>query len=231
MKNYQHIFFDLDHTLWDYDTNAMTALHELYDHYRFEHITHFDKDTFVQHFFQVNNELWSLFNKHQIQREQIRERRFATIFERLNAKLDIIPQQLDCEYVELCPTKEAVFEGAHDVLDYLKERYQLHIITNGFDDVQTIKMKSAKLDHYFDVIVTSENSNSRKPSAPIFEQALQRAGAKLNESIMIGDNLESDIQGARNFGMDHIWFNPTKLTSDFPPTYEIQMLSQLRNLL
>ncbi|MGW8121505.1 YjjG family noncanonical pyrimidine nucleotidase [Roseivirga echinicomitans] len=231
MKNYKHIFFDLDHTLWDYDTNAQLALHELYDHYKFEQHVPFNKDTFVQSFFEVNNELWSLFNRHQIQREHIRERRFATIFERLKTKIHIIPQQLDFEYVELCPTKSAVFEGAHDILDYLKERYQLHIITNGFDDVQTIKMKSAKLDHYFDVIVTSENSMSRKPSAPIFEQALQRTGAILNESIMIGDNLESDIQGARDFGMDHVWFNPTKQTSDFPPTYEIQMLSQLRNLL
>ena len=231
MKNYQHVFFDLDHTLWDYDTNAVAALHELYDHYRFAHISHFDKDSFVHHFFEVNNELWSLYNRHQLQREEIRERRFATVFERLKVKIDIPPQQFDFEYVELCPTKEAVFEGAHDILDYLKGRYKLHIITNGFDDVQTIKMKSAKLDHYFDVIVTSENSKSRKPAAAIFHNALERSGARLEESLMIGDNLESDIQGARDFGMDHVWFNPAKMKSDFPPTYEIQTLNQLRNLL
>lgn len=230
MKPYRHIFFDLDHTLWDYDTNAAMALYELFDQHQF-HNSGMQKENFVNHFFEVNDELWSLYNRSQIQREDIRERRFATVFERLKVKPAIVPQHFDAEYVGLCPTKKAVFEGAHEVLDYLKSKYCLHIITNGFDDVQERKLNSAGLRNYFDVIVTSENSGSRKPSVEIFEMALGRSGASLAESIMIGDNLESDILGARNFGMDHVWFNPGKLKATIPPTYEISALAELRNLL
>uniref|UniRef100_UPI00404849BD YjjG family noncanonical pyrimidine nucleotidase n=1 Tax=Roseivirga sp. TaxID=1964215 RepID=UPI00404849BD len=231
MKKYKHIFFDLDHTLWDYDANAALALHELYDQYEISKIADCTKEQFVAQFFEVNESIWDLYNKHQIERAHIRERRFATIFDRLNIRLHIPPQQFDIEYVDLCPTKENVFEGTHDILNYLKEDYRLHIITNGFDDVQFTKMKCAKIDHYFDVVVTSENSKSRKPAPEIFELALSKSGAALYESIMIGDNLDSDILGARNFGMDHVWFNPEKKLSQIPPTYEIEALYQLRNLL
>lgn len=231
LKKYNHIFFDLDHTLWDYDANAALALHELYDHYEFSRISDCSKEQFVNLFFEVNQSIWDLYNRHAIERSYIRETRFATIFDKLNIKLAIAPQQFDIEYVELCPRKENVFDGAHEILEYLKADYQLHVITNGFDDVQYTKMKSAKIDHYFDVVVTSENSNSRKPAPEIFQLALAKSGAHLSESIMIGDNLDSDILGARNFGMDHIWFNPERKISPIPPTFEIQALHQLRNLL
>jgi putative hydrolase of the HAD superfamily len=231
LKKYNHIFFDLDHTLWDYDVNAGLALHELFDHYDFPKVTDCTKEQFVSLFFEVNHAIWDLYNEHKIDRAYIRETRFATIFEQLNIKLNITPQQFDIEYVLLCPQKENVFEGAHDILDYLRENYQLHIITNGFDDVQYTKMKSAKIDHYFDVVITSENSNSRKPAPEIFQLALSQSGAALGESIMIGDNLISDIMGARDFGMDHVWFNPEKKQTLIPPTYEIQALHQLRSLL
>jgi putative hydrolase of the HAD superfamily len=145
LKKYKHIFFDLDHTLWDYDANAALALNELFDQYEFSRISDCTKEQFVALFFEVNHAIWDLYNKHQIERAYIRETRFATIFDKLNISLSIPPQQFDVEYVDLCPKKENVFANAHDVLDYLKQDYKLHIITNGFDDVQYTKMKALEL--------------------------------------------------------------------------------------
>lgn len=231
MSKYKHIFFDLDHTLWDYDTNASEALFELFDKHQLDKLGQFGKSDLARTFFEVNYDLWDLYNVGKIQRPDIRERRFPTIFERLGANRGHVPPSFEIEYVSLAPTKSATFDGAHEVLKYLSEKYELHVITNGFDDIQTTKMESSKMDHFFDVVITSETTAYRKPDKEIFELAMDRAGAHLDESIMIGDNLESDIRGARNVGMDHVWFNPMKGNSQDPIQYEIQNLIQLKSIL
>ncbi len=231
MSKYKHVFFDLDHTLWDYDANATDSLYELYERYDFYSLGVFGKSDLARTFFEVNYELWDLYNEHKIHRADIRKRRFPAIFERLGAMVEDMPKNLETEYVALCPTKDKTFKHAHAVLDYLSGKYNLHVITNGFDDIQETKLKSSGIRAYFDVIVTSETANNRKPSKEIFELALNLSNAQVQESIMIGDNLGSDIQGAINVGMDHIWFNPHGTKTDKPIQHEIENLLQLKTIL
>ncbi|MBO3698990.1 YjjG family noncanonical pyrimidine nucleotidase [Roseivirga sp. E12] len=231
MRNYKHIFFDLDHTLWDYDANAREALYELYERYGFGQLGLFEKELLADTFFEVNEGLWDLYNRSEIQRRDIRERRFPAIFQKLDASLEHMPYRIEEEYIALAPTKNRTFEAAHEVLDYLNEKYMLHIITNGFDDIQATKLQSSQLDQYFDVVITSESSKMRKPDPRIFELALDKTDAALEESIMIGDNLNADIAGAVNVGMDHVWFNPNKISTDRSVQHEIQNLIELKSIL
>lgn len=231
MSRYKHIFFDLDHTLWDYDANAAESLQELFDHYQLDALGLFSPDQLVSTFLQVNDELWNLYNQSKIQRADIRARRFPSIFERLGAQAAHVPSDIEPRYIALTPTKEKTFENAHHILDYLANHYELHVITNGFNDIQSTKLKSSGLENYFDVIVTSETTGFRKPDKEIFELAMNTAKAHVSESIMIGDNLDSDIAGAQGVGMDHVWFNPTQKISHFTVQHEIQNLIELKSIL
>lgn len=231
MKTYEHIFFDLDHTLWDYEGNAGEALHELYDHYQLGEKGMFSKAELVTTFFEVNDMLWDDYNHHRIQRKDLRERRFPTIFKRLGLPLDLRPKNIETEYIALSPTKDKVFDHAHELLDYLRPKYELHIITNGFDDIQSTKMSSSGIDHYFKVIITSETAGFRKPDPRIFQLALDRSGAEAGNSLMVGDNLRADIGGARDFGMDQVFFNPGKKSHTEQVTHEISGLKELISLL
>lgn len=231
MRQYKHIFFDLDHTLWDYDTNAAEALHELYEYYSLHQLELFDKHQLVDAFLAENDELWGLYNQSKIQRGDIRVRRFPNIFKRLGAEAEDVPQDLEPRYIALAPTKKKTFDHAHEILDYLTQKYELHVITNGFNDIQTTKLRSSSLDGYFDVIVTSETTGYRKPDKEIFELAMRKAQANVSESLMIGDSLDSDISGARGVGMDHVWFNPAGTIPHLPVQYEIENLIELKSIL
>ncbi len=142
-----------------------------------------------------------------------------------------IPEGIGAIYLEICPTQPHVIPHAHEILSYLKDKYTLHIITNGFDDVQHQKLYSAGIHHYFDQIITSDKSGSRKPQRSIFEYALAAAGASEECSIMIGDNLGTDIIGAREASIDQVYFNASRSKHSEPVTYEIQHLAELRNIL
>lgn len=231
MKKYQHIFFDLDHTLWDYDANASLALQELYEHYDLAKKGMFSHRELAQTFFEVNDMLWDDYNHHRIQRKDLRERRFPAIFKLLGLPVELWPADMESEYIALAPTKEKVFAGAHEVLDYLSEKYRLHVITNGFNDIQRTKMVCSGIGQFFEVVITSETAGFRKPDPRIFQLAIDRAGAYTAESLMIGDNLAADIGGARNFGMDQVFFNPKRLTHAEEVTFEIEALQALKNLL
>lgn len=228
---YKHLFFDLDHTLWDYDTNARTSLYELYERYGFEDRVPFTKEAMVDHFFLVNNGLWHEYNHGRLTREDLRVMRFTKVFNSLGAHESLVPSGLEEDYLELCPTKKEVFDHTHEVLDYLKPKYKLHIITNGFNGTQARKMESSGLAHYFEVVITSETAGYRKPDPRIFALALERSSAVVEESLMIGDNLASDIGGARDFGMDQVFFNPHGLDNKDSVTHEINSLKELKQLL
>jgi len=228
---YKHIFFDLDHTLWDYDANAAASLTELAVHFQLDRLPSFSVEQFINTFFEVNFELWDLYNEHVIQRKDIRERRFPMIFRRMGYQFSDVPKTLEEDYVSLCPTKPNTFPNALEVLDYLKDKYKMHIITNGFNGIQETKLKSAGIRSHFDVIVTSESANQRKPSPDIFHLALEWAEARVEESMMIGDNLNSDIKGAQSVGMDHVWFNPTRYATSVTVQHEIVNLIELKDIL
>lgn len=231
MAYYKHIFFDLDHTLWDYDTNASEALFELYDHYKFYELNSFTKEELVATFFEVNDQLWDLYNQHRIGRGDIRKRRFPQIFQKLRVDEVHLPENLESEYINLAPTKPAVFPDAFEVLEYLAGKYSLHLITNGFNDIQQVKLKHSQLEKFFEHVITSESSKARKPNRRIFEVAFELTGANIFDSIMIGDNLDSDIAGAKGIEMDHVWFNPKRMATKVTVQHEISNLKQLKSIL
>jgi putative hydrolase of the HAD superfamily len=231
LKAYKHIFFDLDHTLWDYEKNSAETLNELIIKHNLLQEGIPSLADFLETFDSVNQKLWSDYNKSKINRDTIRTKRFKEILGKYAIENDSLSNILSEEYLMLCPTKPHVFPYTFEVLDYLKEKYELHILTNGFNDVQLIKLDKSKLASYFKSVVTSDSAGYKKPMASIFKYAIDKANAYMHESIMIGDNLQTDILGARNFGMDQIFFNPGKRTYKAAVTHEISCLSHLKELL
>lgn len=229
---YKHLFFDLDHTLWDFDTNSAETLKELFVEFQlFKYCSHIDENEFSRYFQEHNYRLWDQYNKGLISREDIRKDRFRNIFLALQIEALHLADQIGKEYLRICPSKSTLFPHALEVLSYLKEKYRLHVITNGFDDVQFIKLKSSGLEGFFDEVITSERAGYKKPELQIFEYALNAARAECRESIMIGDNLDTDISGARNASMDQVFFNPFKQPHEEAVTYEISCLSNLKEIL
>ena len=228
---YQHIFFDLDHTLWDFEKNSSETLTELYFEYDIGYHGNIDEQTYIQAFREVNRELWTKYDKSQIDKEYIRTKRFELIFGRLGIDPKKIASNIGDVYLFRCPKKPHLLPHSKEILDYLSKNYQLHILTNGFNDVQAIKLKHSGISHYFQTIVTSESTGHRKPSQEIFEYALEQAQAPLQHSLMIGDNLDTDIEGALRIGMDAVFYNPDQVFHKKTPRYEIKCLRELGGIL
>lgn len=230
-KKYKCVFFDLDHTLWDYETNSEEALRELYNKYGLcdKGCTPFDH--FYQGFVRINNEIWDAHDRGWVSKDVIRNERFHRVF--LHAGIDDYRLSLDfsAEYIAESPKKKNLVAHAKDTLDYLHPRYPLYIITNGFEEIQATKMASSGITDYFKGVVTSARAGSKKPEKEIFEFALKENGFVCSDSIMIGDNLLTDIAGARNASVDAVFYNPYRLPHDQAVTYEISSLKELTQIL
>jgi len=231
MKKYKHIFFDLDHTLWDFEKNSDETLQELFYELKIGELGSFTLDDFMGHFRRIHHHLWDLFNQQLIDRHTIRTQRFKQIREALSVAEHPVFEQFSDAYIQRCPQKPHLIPHTVEVLDYLKNDYHLHIISNGFDEIQAVKMKSSGILHYFKTIVTSETTGARKPSKEIFEYALKASNASTADSLMIGDNLLTDIGGATNANLDSVFYNPEKLTHTERVTFEISSLCQIKELL
>lgn len=231
MKAYRHIFFDLDHTLWDFEKNSEETIITLYAQFGLHSFGKFDCTSFFKKYSYVNHRMWRLYNQGKINQQQLREARFETTLMKLGLTKEQIPAGLSEAYTTLCPTKAAVFPFTYETLQYLHGKYVLHILTNGFKDVQHVKLSSANLQGFFKEIITSECSGYKKPDRQIFEYALTRTNVKAEDCLMIGDNLEADILGAKNAGIDQVYFNPAKKRHFQKVTYEICCLSELMKLL
>jgi len=231
LKQYQHIFFDLDHTLWDFETNCRKTLLQLYDDYALADFKLFSQDDFYKKYRYINHRYWTLFAMGKVTQDELRKGRFEQTFVKLGVKRNQIPADIGEAFLELCPQQSAVFPFTHEVLQYLKQKYKLHIITNGFSDVQHIKMASAGIDVYFEEVITSSCINIQKPDKRIFLHALERANTTKEQSLMVGDNLEADVLGAKAAGLDQVFFNPEKRKHQHKPTYEISCLSNLMQIL
>ncbi|MEN8250807.1 MAG: YjjG family noncanonical pyrimidine nucleotidase [Bacteroidota bacterium] len=226
----QHLFFDLDHTLWDYESCSAETLTELWTDYQLES-KGVVLNNFLKKFEKVNANLWDQFHAGEIDKDVIRNDRFPTIFDELEIQDNGMANEMQHDYITVCPTKPHLIDGAKELLDYLEGRYKLHIITNGFDEIQGVKLNSGGLSHYFDVIVTSSMANSQKPNKQIFDYAVNKAGATIKESLMIGDNPESDIEGAYLAGIDQVFYNPNNFKCPITPTLEIRSLLELKKYL
>lgn len=231
MKNKKHIFFDLDHTIWDFDKNAEETLLELYNNYQLKNLGLNSVDVFIETYTQNNHALWLAYHLGKISKDVLRETRFKKTFIDLGVSPELIPENFEDDYVNICPTKTNLFEGAHQTLTYLNKKYHLHLISNGFKESTEFKVKNTALTPYFKNVIISEVVGINKPDKAIFEYALNRACGKISESVMIGDSLEADIRGAINFGMDAIYFNPKKLEKPSDVTFEIYSLTELQQRL
>ncbi|WP_158798575.1 YjjG family noncanonical pyrimidine nucleotidase [Pedobacter sp. L105] len=223
----KHIFFDLDHTIWDFDKNAQETLTELYHEYQLNNLGLHSCDEFIDTYTANNQLLWADYHMGKITKDVLRAERFHKTFIQLGIAPENVPHQFEDDYVNRSPEKTNLFEGSEKVLAYLQKKYTLHIISNGFKETTLIKMDRCNLNPYFSQVIISEDAGVNKPDPAIFDYALQKAGAKLEESIMIGDSLEADVRGAQDYGMKAIYFNPMNLEKPADVTWQISHLEEL----
>ncbi len=231
MKKYKHIFFDLDNTLWDFDKNSAETLHELFHKHNLTDLGVPSFEVFFDKYRSRNEMMWEQYRLGKIDKVTLRDQRFSLTFWDLGLDADLAPPALSEDYVLIGPTKNHLFPHAHQVLASLKEKYTLHIITNGFEEAQSIKLRSADLNKYFKNIIISEHTGFKKPDVRIFQYASESANANSSECLMIGDGLVVDILGAQEAGWDAIYFNPGKIPHEEKPTYEISSLDELNDIL
>lgn len=229
-RKYNHLFFDLDHTLWDFESNSEAALRELFESHNLaaKGVDSFDKFLSVYH--HHNNHYWKAYRNGNTQVAELRIERFVKALSSFRVHNRQLAQQLSDEYLALCPTKQKLLPGARDMLDFLAGHYQMHIITNGFHEVQMTKLHSAGMMHYFDMVLTGDKARALKPNPGIFHQSLEITGAAIRESIYIGDSLEVDIMGAQNAGWDHVFCNHDNIDHDMEVTYEVKSLLDLKKI-
>lgn len=232
MPIYKHLFFDLDHTIWDFELNAKETLQDIYEQEALAARGIPDFDSFFNRYSYHNERLWDRYTKGFIKQDELRWKRMWLALLDYKIADEPLARELSGHFLQILPTKKNLFDYTHEILQYLKAKeYTLHLITNGFENVQYSKINNAQLQQYFNEVITSEASNSIKPNKEIFEYALQKAGAALNESIMIGDNLEADIQGANNIGMDSVFVNHLKVEPTVKSTHVIHHLKELEDIL
>lgn len=207
MRGIEHIFFDLDHTLWDYNKSSHETLAELFGHLHLAH-SEIELKDFILTFHKVNDHLWHLYNHGEIDRNYIKTNRFNDILVELDADPNK-SEEASRYYLEHCSRKPYLLADAITALRFLSEKYHLHIITNGFTDSQNNKITSSGIGEFFKVVVTSESMGSKKPSPEIFYYSVEKAGADISSSVMIGDNPKTDIKGAYNIGMRSILYDPS----------------------
>ena len=228
---YKHIFFDLDHTLWDFDANARATLEEMHINLNLVDKGIDDFDRFHKNYLMHNEKLWAKYRTGQIKQDELRlKRMWLTLLDFKIADEELALEMSDL-FLQLLPTRTILFPDTIEVLQYLTDKgYNLHLITNGFEKTQHSKLNSCGLNVYFKVVITSEGSNSLKPEKEIYEYALAKTGATISESIMIGDSIEVDIAGARSIGMDQVHTNFINAEQSFTPTYTVTALSQLKDI-
>jgi YjjG family noncanonical pyrimidine nucleotidase len=228
---YKCVFFDLDHTLWDYETNSKETLLELYASYDLRLRGVYDFESFHERFKIVNTALWELYDRGEINSEIIRRERFKQILEHFSAYEEKLSADISNDYLHTCPKKCNLMPGAIETLNYLSDKYTLAVITNGFEEIQNTKLCSGKLQHYFKHIITSQKAGHKKPAKEIFEYAMKANSVVARQSIMIGDNLITDIGGAKNASIDTVFYNPDQISHTTEVKHEIRSLAELQNIL
>lgn len=230
MKNYKHLFFDLDRTLWDFETNTAQVFAEIFTKHNlqnnFKNLQHFET-IYNKH----NDVLWALYRESKIKKDVLRGLRFFNTLEEVGAANKETAEAIGHDYVRMGPEMTGLFPGTIEILEYLSKKYKLYIITNGFKEVQHAKVERCGLSRFFVRVFTSEDIGIQKPRPEIFRFALSSVNAKKDESLMIGDDLEVDVMGAKRFGINQVWFNPHKIEISNSATYEINNLLDLKKIL
>lgn len=228
---YKHLFFDLDHTLWDFEANARLTLEALYEDLDLKARGVDDFELFYKNYLVHNEKLWERYRNGFIKQEELRVKRMWLALLDFKIADEELSQKMNVQFLELLPTRTILFPYAKEILQYLAgKNYELHLITNGFEKVQHSKLKYSGLDVFFKEVITSESSNSIKPNKEIFEYAFQKTNANPVSSIMIGDTLDVDILGAMNAGIDQVFVNHTGIATDMNPTYTVNSLKELEEI-
>ena len=225
-KNIQHIFFDLDHTLWDFDKNSGLTFEKIFE----IHEVDVSLEKFLNVYEPINFKYWKLYREEKVTKQELRYGRLKDTFNEIDISLsDQLIDNLSEDYIVYLSSFNYVFDSTYDVLDYLNAKYELHIITNGFEEAQEKKMKASNLRKYFNTVTNSEMVGVKKPNPKIFNFAMNLANAKPEHSVMIGDSLEADIKGAIDVGMQALYFDYKNL--DYNDSYQrITHLSALKDL-
>lgn len=229
-KEYTTLFFDLDDTLWDTAANSKESMSEIYAQYGFDKY-YSSFEGFYTIYLENNNKLWDCYNKGLLKKEELMEQRFKKLFEKYTEMSETESKDLNDAFMYNTSKKTKTVDGAIDLLQKLQRKYQLHIISNGFTEVQYTKLEGAGLASFFDKVILSDAVGVNKPDSRIFKYALSEASAQKSESLMIGDTYDTDIVGAMNYGIDQVWFNLKKLQVEKNPTYEIDSLLKLNYIL
>lgn len=204
----KHLFFDLDHTLWDFEKNSEAALRILFTDHQLDRIFP-SFESFHHHYKEINADMWYQYSKGKVSKEELRIRRFLDTLQRYEVRDKVLAGKLGNAYVRISPYQKNLFPGTHETLSQLKQDgHLLHIITNGFMEIQDVKLRNTEIRDYFDIVLCSEEVGVQKPHADVFQSALARAGALASESVMIGDNLHTDVLGAERVGIRGILFDP-----------------------
>lgn len=229
---YRYIIFDLDHTLWDFEKNSDETLTYLFEQYSMSQLFKVTLQDFLNVYREINHQLWHLYNQHKVTKEQLRVDRFRMLFQRFHYENDELAADLDRDYIAICPEKPHLMAGAIDILEYLMDSYEIHLLTNGFIETQSRKIKASKIDAFINSMTTSECSGFKKPDRKMFKYKLNKIGAPHQECLMVGDNPKADILGAKQVGIDQVYFNPSgDYLPKLKPTFEIRELQELRGFL
>jgi len=228
---YRSIFFDLDRTLWDFDRSALMAFQDIFKKYSLGDKGIDSLENLYKVYSWHNERLWKMYRGGEITKEKLRGLRFHLTLNDFGINDHDLAESIGEEYLSIIALKISLFPNAIEILDYLKPKYHLYLITNGFVEVQTTKLEVSGLDKYFEEVVTSEEAGYKKPDRRIFDYALEKSGAKIELSLMIGDDPEVDILGAKNIGMDQVLFDPSRNYAQNGSTFYINDLIELKRFL
>lgn len=230
MKKYKHLFFDLDRTLWDFDKNSAETLTEAIHHFKLDTVIA-NIPAFIQEFNIHNNFVWDMYRQKKMNKETVRFERFRLALEPYGISDAGLINNLRAYYISNAPLKKNLLDDCIDVLEYLSMKYNLYIVSNGFYENQLLKMQSGKIDKYFKKVFTSDKSGHSKPDKKIFELAVKTVNAKKAESLFIGDDPVNDIEGPKKFGIDQVWLKTNSESCPVKPTFIIENLAELKNIL
>ena len=231
MKAYQHIFFDLDRTLWDFDAAAEVAFERIYEQYHLHELGIPNAHNFHEVYHPLNERLWEQYRANEITKDELNRTRFVLPLEHFGIHDVALADHLSEDYMYWSPRIVRLVPGTMELLQYLKPKYHLHLITNGFQEVQHIKLSGSGMEPYFETLTVSEEVGVKKPNPEIFRYALAKAQATAEESLMIGDEMDVDIDGARAAGIDQLFFNPSGKPVEGSRTYEVRNLSEIMEIL
>tara|TARA_B110000879_G_scaffold67293_1_gene94246 strand:+ start:2524 stop:3219 length:696 start_codon:yes stop_codon:yes gene_type:complete len=226
----KHLFFDLDRTLWDFETNSFNELVNLYHCHNLHQKGISLSEEFVKVYKKINEKCWERYRENTLSKENLRFERFKQTLEYFGIYDLELSIKIGDDYVKNSPYRTILIPNAIELLSELQPIYKLHIITNGFQEVQHVKINQSGLANFFTIVVTSEMAGAKKPNPLIFNYALEKAGANLENSVMIGDDLNTDIKGAVNVGMKSIYFNPNKRTNNSIAWKEVVTLMEIKDI-